>query len=65
MQCLAFVRLVRLIVYDCVTFVVEAGGRLRQLWIGFGIRRLCRGDCAPICARGFVQRVATLHPRMD
>ena len=32
------VRLVRLIIYDCVALVVEAGRRLKQVWSDFGMR---------------------------
>ena len=49
---IGLVRPVRLIVYDCVALVVEAGRRLGQVWSEFGMRRWCRGDCARIRRAG-------------
>jgi hypothetical protein len=36
---IGLIRAVRLIVYDSVAPVVEAGRGLRQVWSGFGLRR--------------------------
>src|SRR5207244_12280341 len=47
------IRLVRRIVRNAVTFVVEAGGRLRRLWTDLGIRRRC--------AKGFARTHRARH----